>query len=184
MANLIKDTLDNLPRKNWVVLDTETTGFTPGVDDVLSLAICDGHGNKIFYELFKAKRNESWPEAEKINGISPCDVADCSYIDDYKSQIEEILAKANVIVGFNASYDIGMLEGEGIVVPKTLPIIDVMIEFAEVYGEWNEKRKCYRWKNLSTACEYYGYKHINAHDAYEDVIATLYVLNSMYSQEQ
>lgn len=48
-----------------------------------------------------------------------------------------------------------------------------MIMFAEIYGEWNERRGSYKWQSLTKCATYYGYE-FKAHDSLEDVKATLY----------
>ena len=32
-----------------------------------------------------------------------------------------------------------------------------MIMFAEIYGEWNERRGSYKWQSLTKCATYYGY---------------------------
>lgn len=50
-----------------------------------------------------------------------------------------------------------------------------MIMFAEIYGEWNERRGSYKWQSLTKCATYYGYE-FKAHDSLEDVKATLYAI--------
>lgn len=56
--------------------------------------------------------------------------------------------------------------------------IDPMIMFAEIYGEWNERRGSYKWQSLTKCATYYGYE-FKAHDSLEDVKATLYCYKKM-----
>ena len=53
-----------------------------------------------------------------------------------------------------------------------------MIMFAEIYGEWNERRGSYKWQSLTKCATYYGYE-FKAHDSLEDVKATLYCYKKM-----
>lgn len=55
-------------------------------------------------------------------------------------------------------------------------IVDVMQDFAEVYGEWNEKYNCYKWQKLITCADYYGYDWSDdkAHNSLSDCRATLF----------
>ena len=60
--------------------------------------------------------------------------------------------------------------------------IDPMIMFAEIYGEWNERRGSYKWQSLTKCATYYGYE-FKAHDSLEDVKATLYAYKKMREKE-
>ena len=54
-----------------------------------------------------------------------------------------------------------------------------MEAFSELKGEWNAKRKSYKWQSLSKACNYYNLPVIDAHNALGDCILTLQVCKSM-----
>lgn len=55
-----------------------------------------------------------------------------------------------------------------------------MIEFAEIYGEWNDYYGNYKWQKLTIAAYYYGYNFDDsAHDSLEDAKATLVVYNAI-----
>lgn len=56
-----------------------------------------------------------------------------------------------------------------------------MIDFPEIYGEYNDYYESYVWKDLSTCADYYGYK-FQAHDSLEDAKATLYCYKKMNSE--
>ena len=58
-----------------------------------------------------------------------------------------------------------------------------MLEFAEIYGQWNEYYGNYTWKSLNDCCLYYGYYLGNAHDSLEDCKATLYCYNKVIKNE-
>ena len=76
-------------------------------------------------------------------------------------EIVKILSEAGLIVGYNINFD-------------------MMIAFAEVFGQWNEKYGCYKWQKLITATDYYNYQWTGAaHGALADTLATLYVYNCL-----
>lgn len=53
---------------------------------------------------------------------------------------------------------------------------DCMLLFANVYGEWNEYFKDYKWQKLSKAAKYYGYDFDKQeHNSLADVFATKFV---------
>ena len=55
-----------------------------------------------------------------------------------------------------------------------------MLRFAPVYGEWNQYHGNYKWKSLSTAANYVGYKWKgDVHRALADTLACRAVWNYM-----
>ena len=156
-----------------IVIDTETTGIS-FKDDVLQVSIIDFDGNVLFDKYMKPLHCTEWPEAERINGISPEMVANCETISYYKDEIQAILDDADLVIGYNLSFDLGILEEKGIIV-KDQDVYDVMFVFAEIYGDWNEYYQSYRWQKLTRCADYYGYEwEEDAHNALGDVKATLY----------
>jgi DNA polymerase-3 subunit epsilon len=170
--------LRQLDRRRVICLDCETTGLSL-TDEILQLAIIDGHGNTIFNRYFRPVHVNEWPDAEAINGISPEMVADEQPITAYAAEINEILKNALLIVGYNIDYfDLSFLSGAGIEIPD-VPTFDVMTEFAPIYGEWSEYHRSYKWQKLSTCSGYYGYTGGHYHDAEDDAVATLYCFYRM-----
>ena len=163
-----------------IILDSETTGLRARQNDILQLAIIDDQGNVLFNEYIKPTKKTAWPDAEAINGISPEMVKDKQPLSFYKDQIQEIINKADTIIGYNLQYDLSFLILAGIRIPTGVVQIDVMYEFAPIYGEWNDYYETYKWQKLVTAAAYYGYDGIkDAHDALADTQMTLYVYNQM-----
>lgn len=157
-----------------MTLDIETTGFYPPQDEVLSLAIIDGNGQMLFYEKFKPEHNDTWPEAQAVNGISPEEVSQCRPLAVYTDKINSLLATASVIVGYNQiEFDVPFLGCFGIEVPKQTPMIDVMLDYAELNGEWDAKHQSWKWQKLTACAAHYEYQY-HAHDSLEDVKATLF----------
>lgn len=163
-----------------IILDSETTGLCPKLNDILQLAIIDDGGNILFNEYIKPTRKTAWPDAEAINGISPDMVKDRHPISFHKKQIQEIISKADSIIGYNLQFDLSFLMLAGIRIPTDIVQIDVMHEFAPIYGEWNDYYETYKWQKLVTAAAYYGYDTCaDAHDALADTQMTLYVYKKM-----
>lgn len=164
-----------------LILDTETTGLDCTEDEILQLSIIDIDGNEVFNSYFKPFA-KSWSEAQKVNHITPEMVADAPRLSDKANEINMIFAETSTIIGYNTYFDLNFLKSNGIVIPNDSKIVDVMTEFAVVYGEFSEKYGSYKWQKLTTAASYYDYdwnSHGEAHDSLSDCYATLHVYNSM-----
>ena len=173
-------------KNKYIIIDTETTGFHPyDGDELLQVSIIDTDGNVLFDEYFKPQHRTEWKEAEQVNGISPEMVADRPAISEKISEINAIIENSDIIIGYNTQFDIGFLKANGAIVPDDLETVDVMEDFAKIYGEWNSARGSYKWQKLTRAAEYYGYdwsqRAETAHNSLGDCYATLFVYNKINS---
>lgn len=168
---------------NIICLDTETTGIDKLFDEILQLSIIDGSGKVLFNEYIKPVRHDSWDKAERINHISPSMVKDCKPLLYYGSTIQRILEDADVIVGYNVyGFDLPFLFNAGIEynAKEGSVIADVMLAFAEIYGEYNHYRHDYKWQKLQTCAKYYSYSEDSWHDALDDSKATLFCFYKIF----
>lgn len=171
-------------KNKYIIIDTETTGFHPyDGDELLQVSIIDTDGNVLFDEYFKPQHRTEWKEAEQVNGISPEMVADRPAISEKISEINAIIENSDTIIGYNTQFDICFLKANGAIVPDDLETVDVMEDFAKIYGEWNSARGSYKWQKLTRAAEYYGYdwsqRAETAHNSLGDCFATLYVYKKL-----
>lgn len=169
--------------KKIICIDTETTGLNRAKDEILQLAIIDGGGRVLFNERFKPQENSSWIGAEAIHGISPADVANCKPLLFYKKQIEKILRGADVVVGYNVEgFDLPILYNSGIdrSILDGVPVVDVMLAFSPIFGEWVNWKADYKWQKLRTCAEYYHYSGTQWHDALDDTQATLFCFYKIF----
>jgi len=169
--------------KRAIVIDTETTGVAYD-SEILQLSIIDTLKNVLHNELYKPALVDSWPEAQNVNNISPEMITDKPFIAEDYEKIQNIILESDVIIGYNTQFDIGRLEFAGFYIPESIKIIDLMRDFAPIYGEWNEKYGEYKWKKLIDCAAYYNYKwEGKAHDSLQDCLATLHCYNCMYKSE-
>jgi DNA polymerase-3 subunit epsilon len=95
-----------------IVLDTETTGFSPSRDRIIELAIIDfDTGEKIFYSRF----NPNMPipaEASRAHGITDNDVIGAPDFSSALTTLLPILEMASAVIGYNTAFDKRMLDGE------------------------------------------------------------------------
>ena len=162
-----------------VVFDVETTGLHPYEDEILQFSACDGDGNTLLNTYIRPYVKKSWNGAEQIHGISADMVADAPYIHEILPKIKGIFESAKVLVAYNGHFDMSFLDESGCNIDLAdKEYHDVMLDFAPIYGEWNEYFGDYKWQKLSTCASYYGYE-FKAHDSMEDVKATLYCWKCM-----
>ena len=167
---------------DYVILDTETTGLRDA--EIIQIAIISSNGEVLLDTLIKPIRPIP-QDAIRIHGITNEMVADKLGIMYFYDQIRQLLSGRNVIV-FNVAYDKQILY-------DSLQIANIqevnwdqeskwfcaMEAFSELKGEWNAKRKSYKWQSLSKACDYYNLPIIDAHNALGDCLLTLQVCKSM-----
>lgn len=157
-------------------LDTETTGlrgiYAGGMDEVVELAILDNRGRPVINTLVKPTRNESWPEAQRIHGISPADVAKAPMMEDLLPRISEIVRDSLVVI-YNARFDLQFFPEETFSESR---VECAMLSYAEWKGEWNSYHGNYRWHKLIVAASATGFDaEVQWHRALGDTIATRHV---------
>lgn len=169
----------------YIVLDTETTGLNSSEDELLQISIIDNQGNTLFDEYIKPLFNKCWDNAMAINGITPDMVSDKPNIIEYKKELNSILNSTDVIVGYNTQFDLSFLSSVGIE-NKNAKVVDVMLDFAPVYGEWRENYGCYKWQKLTTCADYYNYDwgEDNAHNSLSDCRATLFCYQQLQENKE
>lgn len=167
-----------------IVIDTETTGLNADTDELLQVSIIDGQGNTLFNSYIKPLYTDNWNKAMAVNHITPETVATAPNILEVKQEISRIINSAHTIIGYNVDFDLGFLSNIGIR-NENAAIVDVMEDFADIYGEWSEQYSCHKWQKLTKCAEYYGYDWGTdiAHDSLADCKATLYCYQKMLQEE-
>lgn len=180
--------IKNIPLNKILVFDVETTGLDSEKDEILQFSASDGSGKELMNMYFKPERHFSWMEAENINHISPDMVKDCPCIKEKLDEIQKLFDNAELYVTYNGQFDRAFLDAIG--VKNVLDLkdkreFDVMIAFAEIYGDWNDYYNSYKWQKLIKAASYYGFdwEKYDAHNSMSDVIATLFVFNKIIGRD-
>lgn len=171
----------NTSTADIIVLDTETTGIDTQTDELLQVSIIDSDGNTLYNSCLHPLCKQQWQSAERVHGISPDMVANAPTILNEVAKMYKIITSAKIIVGYNIDFDLGFLSSVGINVPDNIKIVDVMKDFAQIYGEWNDYYGDYKWQKLTTCADYcnYDWNNDTAHDSLSDCHATLYCYNHL-----
>lgn len=173
--------LNEQQSKNFVYVDTETTGLDPLTDESLSISILSDTGICLFHSLIKPSRKKKWLDAEMINHITPSMVKYAPTYLKVKNHIRSLLANKDVIF-YNAKFDSSFL-GDGL---SDVNSIDCcMLRFAKYNGEWSDKYDDYKRIKLITAVNMVDPNfQFYAHDSLEDCKATKVVWEFLENQSK
>ncbi|HLB17943.1 MAG TPA: 3'-5' exonuclease [Gaiellaceae bacterium] len=164
----------------YAVFDCETTGTTPGLDEIVSLAVirldADGVETGTLARLVRPSRPIP-AEATAVHGISDEDVAPAPRFAEIAPELLEFTAGA-VFVAHNARFDLAMLQhaflAAGIeyrpaAVACTLDAFRLLEPLAPDH-------------RLESICERRGISLVHAHDAPSDVSATTALLRLLLDE--
>lgn len=107
---------------NLISLDIEATDK----GEMLELAIIE-HNNRetIYHSYFKPSISKTWPNSQAVHHITPEMVKDAPSIRQERKNIQNIIEKADGIIGFAIDNDIKYLSGNNIIVDESITVIDV-----------------------------------------------------------
>ncbi|MEZ4210178.1 MAG: 3'-5' exonuclease [Patescibacteria group bacterium] len=159
------NTSPNSPYSGYIVLDIETTGFDPNVDDAIEFAAIklDASGTKIGeLDILLSTKQSISPLVQSLTGISPQMIASSPHLDEVKSQIEDFVGNLP-IVGHNISFDVDFLTAKGVNLPgdclDTLTLSQTILPAQPGYS-------------LEQLSHRLGFANQPSHRAMNDVLAT------------
>jgi DNA polymerase III subunit epsilon len=171
----------DLQAKPYLVLDTETSGFTSS-DDVLQIGIVDRCGREVFSSLIKPRDPiDERSEAFKTNGISNAMLADAPTFPEVYGVLSFWMTGCTVIA-YNASFDKRMLESQCL--RHSLPMPDspwqcAMKRYSEYVGTFNPNSRKLLSHKLQKACSDMGVEAVPSHRTVADCLATWDLLKAM-----
>ena len=120
-----------------------------------------------------------------VNKITPEMVAEAPTFEAELLRINNIMDDVDTIIGYNTLFDTGFLISSGVNMPYDATLIDIMKDFAPIYGDWDEDKQRYRYQKLAVCADYYNYdwKNDSAHDSLADCRATLHCYKNIYEKE-
>ena len=170
--------------KNFVILDTETTGLD-SLARIVEISCIDREGNVLMDSLV----NPGIPipaDAVAIHGISDADVADKPSFPALWPIMWNAVRNADCILIYNAAYDCRLirqsLAGRETALAQAgqLTCGCIMELYAQFYGQYSEYHGSYTWQKLVNAVRQCGLQMEGpAHRALADSRASLAILNYM-----
>jgi DNA polymerase-3 subunit epsilon len=148
----------------YVILDTETTGFT---GEIIDLAIVNGQGRTLYNGLLRPKCKIEYG-ATKVHHINYSMVSKSRTFAQEWEKIYSVIKGKN-IVAYNAIFDAGRLE-------HTAKVHGIKIENMVFYCAMLEYANTYNSKmaiKLERACEQQGVRIDQEHRALSDALHTL-----------
>jgi DNA polymerase-3 subunit epsilon len=169
----------SLRQPTIIVFDCETTGIDFARDQVIEL--CVQHGLE---SSETGARSQVWrmkpavaihPAAQAVHGITMAELADCPPFAAFADEIAQVFAAADVIVGYNLSFDIDMLHAEYARIGK--PPLDLSgKQIVDAFRLWQQ---CEPRSLVHAHRRFVGDDFAAAHSASADVAATGRVLVGM-----
>jgi DNA polymerase III, epsilon subunit and related 3''-5'' exonucleases len=138
--------------KNYVIIDTETTGLGDDAQ-IVEIAIIDLKGNVLIDTLIKPTIDIP-EEATAIHGITNEMVSDSpSWLDVLPDVVNSM---GDRWIAYNAEFDKKMIKqvSGGLLDTEFLKVLNpfcAMKLYAEFNGEWDVYRRQYKWKKLVDA---------------------------------
>lgn len=156
-------------------LDTETTGLWRGEGaELVEVALMDETG-KVWVDTLVKPEKPIPSGATAVHGITDDMVKDAPMPEAIIASIY-IITEGHTVVIYNAPFDCQWFPD----LDKYATIADAMIEYAPLYGEWDDYHQSYRWPKLTNASERVGFRlpeGMNPHRALADCLAARAVWN-------
>jgi DNA polymerase-3 subunit epsilon len=159
-----------------IVFDVETTGTDRRRDQILELCIQFGLAHRAPSRTWRIKPTiPIGPGAQAVHGISIEDLAGCPGFGFYADRVRYIFSRAQVLVGYNLAFDIGMLQAE--YERLGLPLLDLADK--KVIDPFRLWQQCEPRSLQDAHKRFVGERFDAAHSASADVAATGRVLTGM-----
>jgi len=155
-------------RRDWVVLDTETTG-TRHLDEVVQVAVVDSGGSVLLNTLVRPAQPIP-AEVVRIHGIDDARVAAAPRFADVRSQLQAVL-DGKTVIAYNAEFDSRLLTQTAFL--HRVPLLSArwecaMKRYSAFVGRWSQRYGNYAYVALPRKGALAG----QLHDAQADCQAT------------
>lgn len=168
-----------------VYLDTETTGMGKS-DTVIEIAVLDDDGKPLVDTLIQT-RGTIPPSAVRVHGITKEMTASAPSWPEVWEDVEQALRGRPVAV-YNVGFDLRMIKQTHTQhwmqwqAPPGARFFDVMEIVAQYHGEWDPRRKRFRYLSLERAGKLAAIPLPNSHRAHDDCLLTRALLHYVADQ--
>lgn len=177
--------------KDFVVLDTETTGLEPH-DVVISIGVIDKRSKVLLISYAKSPFRIP-AAATAVHGITDEMIADAPHFYSVYVRLVKQIRNRPILI-YNRDYDLRMIrqslesqsddweqieEAMAVLCKDMTETHCVMEWFAQFYGEWNDYHNSYTRKKLIQAARHFNISTEGAHGAIADCLMTLRVVEAM-----
>ncbi len=146
--------------------------YAGGTDEIVEIAILDNRGKTILNDLVRPARRKTWPDAQRIHGITPTMVAGAPTLKALLPDVVAAVRGCQVVI-YNAAFDTQFLPEH---VFQQSRIKCAMLRYARWKGDWNFYYGNPRWHKLQVAARATGFReHVEWHRALADTIACRHV---------
>lgn len=167
-----------LARQQFVIFDTETTGFESS-DEIVQIGVIDQDGKTLLDSLVKPTKPITNSDR---HGITDEMVKDAPTFPEVYDQIKAALS-GKLVLAYNSAFDWRMLDQvcdqHGLACVTPLARECVMELYATFHGAWSDYHQSFTWQKLGAACERLGVPVEQEHQALKDCILALGVLRKM-----
>ena len=171
------------PNERFAIIDFETTGVNYNfrnapMDEILSVAIIDQDEKVLLNTYCDTMHKKSWYAAQRVNGISPSDVKGYPTFLEIMPKVIEILSSFDYVIAYNIPFEKSFLENyTRLYTPTDFSVQNINWgeDPMEMFMDYMNSNN---FLKLTAAAEHFGYKY-KAHDALEDVKATLFVYKAL-----
>ncbi|WP_271311646.1 3'-5' exonuclease [Yersinia intermedia] len=169
-------------KSNCLILDTETTGLS-GIAEIIEISIIDCTGKILLDTLVKPLKSIP-AEATAIHGITNDMVANAPTWKDIHWQFMAITHTKTLVI-YNIDFDIRLIMQTAAINNCGFAYLELNAEcamrnYAEYYGQRDEKRNKFKWQSLSNAAKQQGVVIDGTpHRALSDCKTTLGVIRAM-----
>lgn len=162
-----------MKRKDWVLLDTETTGVSD-TSEILQVGILSSDGEVLMDSLVRPVYRTRIPaESTAIHGITMDMLDSAPTMPEIMPRLREVLQGKTVVI-YNVSFDTRLIQqtlkknGDG-GIQFQMRTDCAMARYSEFVGEWSQYKADYKWQKLPSA----------AHRAVDDCKVTLALIREM-----
>lgn len=161
---------------NYVIIDIETTGFNPKINEIIEIGavkVCDNKITSIFQSMVRPK-NPVNPYISNLTGITNNMLADANPIGAVLDSFVSFIGDA-ILVGHNVNADVNFLYDH---CEATLShhLTNDYIDIRELF---RKQQNTLLHPELTTICEKCAIQNTNAHRALSDCLAAYNLYQSL-----